>query len=231
MESKKVFIVEDVALNRMMLEMELTKNGFSVVGTAINAEEALEGVKKSSPDIILLDINLVGDRDGIWLGKELNKLEVKIPFIYITAYQDNYTTEEILETNPVGFIPKPISTIQLITTINVALKLPYDTSKTVVQLSDGKKILNIPLDEILYLQSEGNYINIYTENNHFLIRNKLGDILEKFPKDTMMRIHQRTAVSISKKFILSGSDLKIKNQNLTISDSYYEEVYTRFKSV
>ena len=101
MRSKKFFIVEDVALNRMMLEMELKKNGFIVSGTAINAEEALKKIIRVLPDLVLLNINLIGERNGLWLGKELNKLEKQIPFIYITAYQDNYTSEEILETNPV----------------------------------------------------------------------------------------------------------------------------------
>ena len=224
MRSKKFFIVEDLALNRMMLEMELKKNGFIVSGTAINAEEALKKIIRVLPDLVLLNINLIGERNGLWLGKELNKLEKQIPFIYITAYQDNYTSEEILETNPVGFIPKPIGTIQLIIAIHVALKIPNEKAKIIIKLYDGKKILNIPLDEITHLQSEGNYVSIFTENHHFLIRNKLNKVMDCFPEGKLIRIHLRTAINSEKSFQLYKNEIVLGDKRLSISNTYRDNV-------
>ena len=224
MRSKKFFIVEDVALNRMMLEMELKKNGFIVSGTAINAEEALKKIIRVLPDLVLLNINLIGERNGLWLGKELNKLEKQIPFIYITAYQDNYTSEEILETNPVGFIPKPIGTIQLIIAIHVALKIPNEKTNTIIKLNNGKKILNIPLDEITHLQSEGNYVSIFTENHHFLIRNKLNKVMDCFPEGKLIRIHLRTAINSEKSFQLYKNEIVLGDKRLSISNTYRDNV-------
>ena len=224
MRSKKFFIVEDVALNRMMLEMELKKNGFIVSGTAINAEEALKKIIRVLPDLVLLNINLIGERNGLWLGKELNKLEKQIPFIYITAYQDNYTSEEILETNPVGFIPKPIGTIQLIIAIHVALKIPNEKAKIIIKLYDGKKILNIPLDEITHLQSEGNYVSIFTENHHFLIRNKLNKVMDCFPEGKLFSIHLRTAINSEKSFQLYKNEIVLGDKRLSISNTYRDNV-------
>ena len=224
MRSKKFFIVEDVALDRMMLEMELKKNGFIVSGTAINAEEALKKIIRVLPDLVLLNINLIGERNGLWLGKELNKLEKQIPFIYITAYQDNYTSEEILETNPVGFIPKPIGTIQLIIAIHVALKIPNEKAKIIIKLYDGKKILNIPLDEITHLQSEGNYVSIFTENHHFLIRNKLNKVMDCFPEGKLIRIHLRTAINSEKSFQLYKNEIVLGDKRLSISNTYRDNV-------
>ena len=224
MRSKKFFIVEDVALNRMMLEMELKKNGFIVSGTAINAEEALKKIIRVLPDLVLLNINLIGERNGLWLGKELNKLEKQIPFIYITAYQDNYTSEEILETNPVGFIPKPIGTIQLIIAIHVALKIPNEKAKIIIKLYDGKKILNIPLDEITHLQSEGNYVSVFTENHHFLIRNKLNKVMDCFPEGKLIRIHLRTAINSEKSYQLHKNEIVLEDKRLSISNTYRDNV-------
>ena len=224
MRSKKFFIVEDVALDRMMLEMELKKNGFIVSGTAINAEEALKKIIRVLPDLVLLNINLIGERNGLWLGKELNKLEKQIPSIYITAYQDNYTSEEILETNPVGFIPKPISTIQLIIAIHVALKIPNEKTKTIIKLNDGKKILNIPLDEITHLQSEGNYVSVFTENHHFLIRNTLNKVMDCFPEGKLIRIHLRTAINSEKSFQLYKNEIVLGDKRLSISNTYRDNV-------
>ena len=224
MRSKKFFIVEDVALNRMMLEMELKKNGFIVSGTAINAEEALKKIIRVLPDLVLLNINLIGERNGLWLGKELNKLEKQIPFIYITAYQDNYTSEEILETNPVGFIPKPMNTIQLIIAIHVALKIPNEKTNTIIKLNNGKKILNIPLDEITHLQSEGNYVSVFTENHHFLIRNKLNKVMDCFPEGKLIRIHLRTAINSEKSYQLHKNEIVLEDKRLSISNTYRDNV-------
>ena len=224
MGSKKIFIVEDVALDRMMLEIELKKNRFMVSGTAINAEEALQEIMRVLPDLMLLNIHLIGERNGLWLGKELNKLEKQIPFIYITAYQDNYTSEEILETNPVGFIPKPMSTIQLIIAIHVALKIPNEKTKTIIKLNDGKKILNIPLDEITHLQSEGNYVSVFTENHHFLIRNTLNKVMDCFPEGKLIRIHLRTAINSEKSYQLHKNEIVLEDKRLSISNTYRDNV-------
>ena len=208
----------------MMLEMELKKNGFIVSGTAINAEEALKKIIRVLPDLVLLNINLIGERNGLWLGKELNKLEKQIPFIYITAYQDNYTSEEILETNPVGFIPKPMNTIQLIIAIHVALKIPNEKTNTIIKLNNGKKILNIPLDEITHLQSEGNYVSVFTENQHFLIRNTLNKVMDCFPEGKLIRIHLRTAINSEKSFQLYKNEIVLGDKRLSISNTYRDNV-------
>ena len=224
MGSKKIFIVEDVALDRMMLEIELKKNRFIVSGIAINAKEALQVIIRVLPDLVLINIHLIGERNGLWLGKELNKLEKQISFIYITAYQYHYTTKEILETNPVGFIPKPMNTIQLIIAIHVALKIPNEKTNTIIKLNNGKKILNIPLDEITHLQSEGNYVSIFTENHHFLIRNKLNKVMDCFPEGKLIRIHLRTAINSEKSFQLHKNEIVLGDKRLSISNTYRDNV-------
>ena len=224
MGSKKIFIVEDVALDRMMLEIELKKNRFIVSGIAINAKEALQVIIRVLPDLVLINIHLIGERNGLWLGKELNKLEKQISFIYITAYQYHYTTKEILETNPVGFIPKPMNTIQLIIAIHVALKIPNEKTNTIIKLNNGKKILNIPLDEITHLQSEGNYVSIFTENHHFLIRNKLNKVMDCFPEGKLIRIHLRTAINSEKSFQLYKNEIVLGDKRLSISNTYRDNV-------
>ncbi len=224
MGSKKIFIVEDVALDRMMLEIELKKNRFIVSGIAINAKEALQVIIRVLPDLVLINIHLIGERNGLWLGKELNKLEKQISFIYITAYQYHYTTKEILETNPVGFIPKPMNTIQLIIAIHVALKIPNEKTNTIIKLNNGKKILNIPLDEITHLQSEGNYVSVFTENHHFLIRNKLNKVMDCFPEGKLIRIHLRTAINSEKSYQLHKNEIVLEDKRLSISNTYRDNV-------
>lgn len=166
--SKKIYIVEDVSIIRLMLEQCMIENGFDVCGSSPKAETAWDEIKTMPVDLVLLDINLVGNKNGIWLGEKLNK-ELNIPFIYITANQDQHASESILETNPVGFIVKPINTIQLITTVKIALHLNTSSAKKQLLIQDGLKAINLTVDDIYYIQSDGNYLHIYLETTHFLI--------------------------------------------------------------
>lgn len=228
MEYKQIYVVEDTAVTRLMLITILEENGYTVIGSTSLAEIAWDEIQKLNPDLVLTDINLPGDKNGIWLGKQLNN-QTTIPFIYITAYQDQHTSEEITNTSPMGFIVKPINSIQLITTINIALNLNRHATKNNVLIQDGQRTININTDEIDYLQSEGNYVHIYMENNHFLIRTTLTNLLEKLPKENFQRIHQRTAFNINKKFKFTKDTIEINGLSLSISDKFKEEIKSRLK--
>jgi len=219
----KIYVVEDIAITRLMIINTLEKNGYEIVGESNSAEKAWKEISKLSPNLVLLDINLYGEKDGLWLGKQIDQY-LKIPFIYITAYQDQHTTNEILETHPIGFIVKPINAIQLITTINIALDRKQDNKSQMIRIQDGKKVLNLDMDDILYLQSEGNYVHIYMENTRLMVRNSLNNLLENFPKDKYLRIHLRTAINPQKEFIFSNNELILRGVKLSISNSYKQSV-------
>lgn len=225
---KKIFIVEDVAVNRMMLETILTQHNFEIVGTAVTAKDALAKIETTKPDLVLLDIQLHGDKTGIWIGQQLNE-KFKIPFIYITAYQDPYTTEEVLKTQPFGFIVKPINTAQLITTINIALNIHREHSDNLIKIVDGKRTLQINPAEVLYLQSDGNYVHIYTKNNHLLVRNTLQHLIDVFPVDFLLRIHLRTAINPKWEYSFNGTEISIQGKTLNVSNTYKSGVLERLK--
>jgi DNA-binding LytR/AlgR family response regulator len=223
MTPKKVFIVEDISIIRLMLEQCMTENGFEVVGSSPSAEKAWEMIQTINLDLVLLDINLVGVENGIWLGKKIND-ELKIPFIYITANQDHHSSEEILETNPVGFIVKPINTLQLITTAKIALNLINANNKKQVLIQDGLKSINLTIDDIHFLKSEGNYMHIYLESTHFLVRSTMDAFLLKLPEEIFLRTHQRFAFNIQKQFEYKGESIMIKGNELPISAKYKKDV-------
>lgn len=220
---KRIYIVEDISIIRLLLEECMLENGFEVCGSGPEAEKAFIEIGKLKPDLVLLDIKLVGKKNGIWLGKKLHQ-EFQIPFIYITANQDERMSEEILETNPVGFIVKPINTVQLILTVKIALNLNASAQKKQVIIQDGLKAINLTIEDIYYIQSEGNYLTIYLETTHFLIRSTLDAFLAKLAQDSFVRIHQRYAINTKKEFMLAGDAVYIKNSVLKISEKYKGEI-------
>jgi DNA-binding LytR/AlgR family response regulator len=221
--NKKIYIVEDVSIIRLMLEQCMIENGFDVVGSSPSAENAWDEINTIQVDLVLLDINLVGEKNGIWLGEKLNK-ELHIPFIYITANQDQHASEIILETNPVGFIVKPINTLQLITTVKIALNLHSKTSKKQLLIQDGLKAINLNIEDIYFIQSDGNYLHIYLETTHFLIRSTMDAFIEKLNQDSFVRIHQRFVINTNKQFELIDDEIFMINKTLNVSLKYRKEL-------
>ena len=109
--AKKVLVVEDNMIIQMFIE-SIIEGMNCVVRTASNSNEALSTLKHFKPDVILLDIGLSGDKDGIEVAEIIN-IEYKIPFVFITGNSDVSTIERAKKTNPLHIIRKPIDENQL----------------------------------------------------------------------------------------------------------------------
>jgi DNA-binding NarL/FixJ family response regulator len=127
----KFIICEDEYPIAMDIETRLVKRGYQSLGISCNYNECIELLKKTQPEIVLLDINLEEKKGGFDIAKLLNK-RYNIPFIFITAYSDDYTFSEALQTNPSGFINKPFTDKDLYQQIEIAInrnKLNIKTSE------------------------------------------------------------------------------------------------------
>ena len=116
----KIVIVEDEGLIAADLESRLKKAGYSVPGMADSAEKALEVIEHTAPDLVLMDIRLKGEADGIQVA-DLVREKLDIPVVYLTAYEDQGTLERAGRTQAFGYIKKPIATASLKGAIEIAL--------------------------------------------------------------------------------------------------------------
>jgi len=116
-----ILIVEDDPVISELLSWRLKKLGYEVSGTAQSAYEALRQIEANPPDLILIDIMLQGEMDGIDLARQIN-IDYSIPFIYVTAYSDNETISRVIDTEPRGFLLKPFKDEDLKVAIELALK-------------------------------------------------------------------------------------------------------------
>ncbi len=115
----KVLIVEDEFIMAKDIEHTLNSIGYTVVGIVDTGYGAIKKVIEHIPDIVLLDIKIKGNMDGIKVAEEIRSLD--IPVIYLTAYSDVDTLERAKRTDPYGFVTKPFDEVKLQTTIEVAL--------------------------------------------------------------------------------------------------------------
>jgi AraC-like DNA-binding protein/CheY-like chemotaxis protein len=115
-----IIVVEDELLIAKGISVVLKNEGYKVIMNITNVEQAIEAIELHNPNLVLLDINLKDDRDGVHLGEYLRKKNT-IPFVYITSSSDNVTLERIKDTNPNGIIIKPFKSIDIRTTVSVVL--------------------------------------------------------------------------------------------------------------
>jgi|GEM_PF-1190392 len=114
-----ILLVEDEMVEAMNLKRSLQSMNYNVVAIASYGEEAVEKAKKLKPDLILMDIILKGNMDGIAAAKAISKLE--IPVIYVTALPDDATINRALISAPYGYLIKPFDFRKLKISIEVAL--------------------------------------------------------------------------------------------------------------
>jgi AraC-like DNA-binding protein len=115
-----IIVVEDDYLIALDLKEILESEGYSVISEINSIEHAIELIKKLNPVLVIIDVNLKMDKDGIYIGNFLLELD-KIPYIYVTSYSDTLTINRIKETRPFGFIKKPFNPIDIITNVNIVL--------------------------------------------------------------------------------------------------------------
>jgi two-component system, response regulator PdtaR len=120
MPDKKIFIVEDEPVVAMTLEDTLAQLGYTVAGTATNGNDALVRIGESHPDLILMDIRIQGDIDGIETAEKVTA-RYNIPIVYLTAHSDDKTLERAMKTQPHGYLLKPFRMRELYSTIEIAL--------------------------------------------------------------------------------------------------------------
>lgn len=120
MAEANILVVEDEAIVAKDLQNRLKKFGYSVPAIASSGHEAIHKAVEIKPDLVLMDVRLKGQMDGIEAAEEIHK-HLDIPIIYLTAYADENTLERAKITDPFGYLLKPFKERELQTNIEIAL--------------------------------------------------------------------------------------------------------------
>ncbi len=118
MRPTHVMVVEDERIVALNLRQQLQKLGYVVTGIAASGEKALEQIANPRPDVVLMDIHIEGEIDGIQTAARMPD----VPVIYLTAYSEEETLRRARATKPFGYLLKPFSQRELHATIQMALK-------------------------------------------------------------------------------------------------------------
>ncbi len=127
MAEGRILIVEDEHIVAMGIKRMLKGLGYTVTGIASSGDDAIGKAESTFPDLVLMDVMLKGDMDGVEAAKEIKKL-FGIPVVYLTAYSDSNVLERAKKTGPLGYIIKPFDEKDLHSNIEIALHR-YRTEK------------------------------------------------------------------------------------------------------
>jgi CheY-like chemotaxis protein len=119
-EKIKILVVEDEAIIALDLQMRLRGYGYGVPSVVSTGEDAIRLSGDEKPKLVLMDIMLPGEIDGIEAANQI-RLQFDIPVIYLTAYVDESTMERARKSRPFGYLIKPVEDVDLISSLNMAI--------------------------------------------------------------------------------------------------------------
>ncbi|WP_047245023.1 response regulator [Maribacter thermophilus] len=238
----KILIVEDDMIIAANLSIQLTSLGYEVTGIIPRGEEAVLHVREQSPHILLMDINLKGDLNGIGTVKAIQK-ERDIPVIYLTANSDDATFEKAKETHPKAFITKPFNKLSLQRTIALVAGQLKETTQTdqsgqQIEVLDDRifvrhngRMEKLLLDDILYIEADRNYCSLITSKVNHLLTCTLKVMEEKLPSANFVRVHRSYIINISKLDVLADRHLEIGRKVIPIGKSHKVFLLNRIRTI
>ncbi len=159
MRKKHVLIVEDSAIVQMDVQHKLKKLGYNEISTVPSGEKAIVLCREKPPDLVLMDINLTGEIDGIQAAEEITHTH-DVPILYMSAYSDDETVGRAKLTKNYGFLVKPFDEKDMLTTIEIAFeRFRYDKK---LQESERKfrELFEGSRDPIFMADMEGRFLDL-----------------------------------------------------------------------
>ncbi len=161
---KNILIIEDEYIIALNVKKILERDNYHVIDIVNNKQDAIKYVNEAHVDLIMLDIMLDGSQDGIDIAHTIKQTN-EIPIIYLTAHSDEATLKKAKETEPHGYILKPINNIELLSSVEIALYKAEMDNKVKQEKDMFSKIMDLSPTGITVVEKNGNisYANKHAE--------------------------------------------------------------------
>ncbi len=241
MEKIKILIVEDEPIIAVDLKRSLQKMGYQVINMVESGEEALESIHQNLPDLILMDVQLEGDLDGIDTAHQISK-QYPIPIIYLTSNTDERTFNRAKLTQPHGFLSKPFRLTDVKHSIDLAFVDKESSPEALqqneqdslsVQLQDcvfvksKDHLVKIKLEDINYVEADSCYCSIITNNERHVIVSTLKKFEASVIHPSLMRVHRSFIINLNAIEKIGEGHLYIQKKMIPIGRSYKAELFEK----
>jgi DNA-binding LytR/AlgR family response regulator len=249
MTKPKILISEDEVIIAEDLAASLEDLGYTTCAID-SGQDTINRIRETKPDLVILDINLGGNSDGVEIGSRI-KQEFGIPFIYLTAYADNATIDRAKKTEPDGFLVKPFDEKSLRSAIEIALYKHDNGQKEEKEVNgsgqaNGKeqelstdyifvkvkhRIIKVPYNEIIWVEAYDNYSFIVTADQKYLVSSTLKDMEQKLPGQNFVRVHRSYIANLDKIDALEENSVVFAKGDVPIGKSYKKSLMSKFNII
>ena len=237
MDNVNVLIIEDTPAESNRLIKTLETNNYNVIGVATTFKDGLDFFFNHPIDIIVIDIFLNGNPDGISFAETISaSSNGSKPFVFLTSSTDRKIFERAKLTQPFSYLMKPFNELEILYALEMAVEKFYaqpdvflsDEEDTIISkdhlfIKKGKSLKKVLITDIIYIEVEEKYCNIITEKEKFVILISLTKILKLLDNTIFSRTHRNYIVNTEKIAEIIPADnliLLSGNHKVTLSDKY-----------
>lgn len=240
MQKIKVLLVEDEMLVATDLEYQLSTLGYEVCAIAKSGSEALRNCEIHQPDLVLMDIRIKGEIDGIDTAIKISDT-YDIPIIFLSDLKDKETLERAKKAKSHSFLEKPITEFNLNTSIEFAIENHFSKKPSPLETNNPlKDLLLIKADsgyikllsgDILWIEANGAYCQIKTAETKITLSKNMREFCEHLDSRVFIKIHKSYTINATKIDRIDGAEVSIGNEKLKIGRSYFQSFKVRLNIV
>ncbi len=242
MDRYKVLIVEDDPNIADTLKDMLEALGHYVLDVFDNGRAVLEYLKDNSPELVLLDIQLKGNMDGLEVAGHIRQLG-DMPFIFTTAFADEATLKKATSHAPYGYIVKPYGMKDILAAIEIAMnnhKLigelknvspePAMATNDHLFLKVETRLVKVKEEDILYVEAKGDYVLFKTVEKGHIVHSTMKKVEEKLNPARFLKVHRSFIINLEHVVDIEDSSLLINQKVIPISRSNKEALLSRINT-
>lgn len=243
MPARRILVVEDEVIIAQHLQRLLRQLGYEVAGHAMSAAQALDLVREQAPDLVLIDVMLRGELDGIDLANRL-RAEAPLPFVFVTSLADAATVARAKLTRPHGYLVKPFNEQEVFVALELAFTAfadertaatksadPAAAEPTILHDSifvrDRRQLTKVRFTELLWLQADGNYTVLYTDDAKYTVISSLKLVEGRLPAADFVRVHKSYIVALRRITALDEQGVRIGDKSVPVGRSYQAHLMSR----
>lgn len=231
----KIGIVEDEVIIADDIQSLLTEIGYVCPEPCSDYYEAIRMLEEDRPDLVLLDINLGKEKNGIDIAEYI-RAKLKLPFIFLTANSDESTVARAKMTSPDAYLVKPFDKSDLYAAIEIAL-YNFNNARNEVMSSpaaiiphnfifvkDGDYFHKVMHDDVLFFASEHVYITLHTTQRKYLVRATVQDYIDSLNNKAFFRVHRSFVVNVNHIDKINTSTIIVGEHEIPLSKNYREDL-------
>lgn len=230
---KKIILVED--------EKDLAENyteiledlGYEVLANFDNALNTLEYLNFKRPDLMLIDIKIKGETDGIALARLIQR-DYGIPIMFTTAFSSDRILEQAFESSPINYLVKPIGRDNFKSALYLAFQqnaeLPAKLNSKKIKIRTKGYVFYLPVDDIVFLKADGLYTIITTKDEKtYLERGILKEFHQHLPSNQFVRVHKTYVINIHYVDTFNSKFIDVLTYKIPMRRGFYREFKLLFE--